>query len=352
MQTLDILRVDRNWLNSSNPVHSVKFSKRSMKRIILLLLALVGFVQGCAPKTKKETGVLMKPFFGIDPADTLQLVGPNIVSSNLSEYNGTFSPDGTEFYYTVTFPGRSVISMLKLGPDNTWSEPAIAAFSGNYSDVDPILSPDGTRLFFTSYRPVDDSSKNVRTNIWFVERDGENWGSPQVIPLTKNGDYYSSSTNNGTIYFNVWKTGDIFKAVKTDSTWSIEKLAGTINSDKAEGDPFISPDEDYLIFRGYDREGSFGAGDLYISFNIDSQWTIPENLGATINSDADEICPLVTSNGKLFIFSSNRFVGEFDPNPLELIEPYKHRFKSLDNGAYNIYAISADFVEERRKKHQ
>jgi len=319
---------------------------------IVMCLIVMYLIQGCGLVTKKENDIVKKPFFGMEPSDTLQLIAPNIVSSNLAEYNGTFSPDGTEFYYTVTFPGRSVISMMKLGPDSTWSEPAIAEFSGKYSDVDPILSPDGTRLFFTSYRPVDASSKNIRTNIWFVERIGDHWSSPQFIPLTENGDYYSSSTKSGTIYFNVWKTGDIFKAVKTDSTYSIEKLTVTINSDKAEGDPFISPNEDYLIFRAYDREVSFGAGDLYISFKIDNQWTKPENLGDTINSDADEICPLVTSDGKLFIFSSNRFIEEFNPGALELLEPYKHRFRSLDNGAYNIYSISADFIEERRKKHQ
>lgn len=318
-------------------------------RSILIVICLI---QGCTLSTKKENDILRKPFFGLEPTDTLHLIAPNIVSSNLAEYNGTFSPDGTEFYYTVTFPGRSVISMMKLGTGNIWSEPAIAEFSGEYSDVDPILSPDGTRLFFTSYRPIDDSSKNVRTNIWFVDRVGDNWNSPQFIPLTENGDYYSSSTKSGPIYFNVWKTGDIYKAVKTGSTYSTEKIEDTINSDKAEGDPFISPNEDYLIFRGYDREVSFGAGDLFISFKIDNQWTKPENLGDAINSDADEICPLVTSDGKLFIFSSNRYTGQFNPNALELLEPYKHRFRSFDNGAYNIYSISAAFIEERRMKHQ
>jgi hypothetical protein len=309
-------------------------------------------IQGCSSTTEKGTDHLLEPFFGIEASDTLQLVAPNIVSSNLAEYNGTFSPDGTEFYYTVSFPGRSVISFMKLNPDNTWSAPAIAKFSGEYSEFDPILSPDGRRLFFTSYRPIDDSRRNGRTNIWSVDRVGDDWGSPQFISLTENGDYYSSSTKSGIIYFNIWKTGDIYRAVKTDSMYSIEKITDTINSDKAEGDPFISPDEDYLIFRGYDQEVSFGAGDLYISFNLGNHWTKPENLGDVINSSEDEICPMVTADGKLFIFSSNRFRAEFNPGAFQALEPYKQRFKTPDNGAYNIYAISADFIEKRRKKHQ
>lgn len=113
----------------------------------------------------------------------------------------------------------------------------------------------------------------------------------------------------------------------------------------------IPPNEDYIIFRGYEQEVNFGLGDLYISFNIAGEWTKPENLGDVINSEADEICPLVTPDGKLFIFSSNRYLEQFKPSDLELLEPYKQRFKTLDNGAYNIYSISAGFIEELRKKH-
>lgn len=326
---------------------ATKVSSISANHLFFVLMCLI---QGCAPANDNDTSILKKPFFGILPTDTLVLIGPGTVSSNLSEYNGTFSADGTEFYYTVTFPGQSVIAFMKMDSDNTWSGPNIATFSGKHSDVDAILSPDGTRLFFTSFRPTGGSEG--RANIWYVERHGDGWGEPKFIPLTEDGDYYSSSAYNGTIYFNVWKTGDIFRAVKADSGYVVEKVSGVINSDKGEGDPFISPNEDYLIFRGYDREVNYGMGDLYISFNIDGQWTKPENLGDKINSEADEICPLVTPDGKLFIFSSNRYVERFKPASLESLDPYKERFKTYDNGAYNIYSVSADFIEELRRKHR
>jgi Tol biopolymer transport system component len=137
-----------------------------------------------------------------------------------------------------------------------------------------------------------------------------------------------------------------------DSTYAIEKLTEIINNDRAaDGDPFISPDEDYIIFRGNNREDSFGGSDLYISFKINGQWTDPENLGEPINSSFSEICPLVTPDGKLFIFSSNRLKDEFKPEPLADLDPYRKKFNSFDNGTYNIYAISANFIESRRKKH-
>jgi WD40-like Beta Propeller Repeat len=324
-----------------------------MSNVTLRYFAFAGIfmVNACSSVIEKETTKLQKSFFGIVPTDSIQLVAPGIISSSLPEYNGTFSPDGTEFYFTVTFPGRSIISFMKLNAEDKWTEPTIAPFSGEYSDVDPILSPDGNRLYFTSYRPINDSIKTRRTNIWYVDRVGEGWSAPTYISLSEDGDYYSSSTKSGAIYFNIWKTGDIYKAVKTDSGYAAEKISNVINTDKAQGDPFIAPDESYLIFRAYDQEGSFGSGDLYISFNISGQWTKPENLGPTINSSEDDICPLVTADGKLFIFSSNRFIEEFDPAPLESVEGYRDRFKTHDNGAYNIYSVSADFIEEMRKRN-
>lgn len=235
------------------------------------MFATACFIQGCASATGEHEDTVRGVFFSIKPTDTLQVVAPNIVSSNLVEYNGTFSTDGTEFYYTVNFPGQAVISFMQMNSDSTWTKPAIASFSGEYSDVDPIFSPDGSRLYFTSNRPLIDSVKNSPHGIWYVERAGTGWSSPTFVALTGEGDYYSSVTKNGTIYFNVWKTGDIYRAVKTDSVYVAEKISEIINTDKADGDAFISADEDYIIFRGNNREDSFGGSDLYISFKINDE---------------------------------------------------------------------------------
>ena len=316
------------------------------------IFLFVCLIHGCISKTDEKENTVSGAFFNIKPSDTLQIVGPNIVSANLVEYNGTFSPDGTEFYCTVNFPSQAVISFMKMNPDSTWGNLTIASFSGKHSDVDPIFSPDGTRLYFTSNRPSADSVKNSPNNIWYVERAGAGWSSPKFIHLTGEVDYYSSVTKNGVIYFNVWKTGDIYRAVKTDSSYVTEKISEIINTDRADGDPFISPDEDYIIFRSNNREDSFGGSDLYISFKIKDQWTNPENLGEPINSPAAELCPLVTPDGKLFIFSSTRLKKEYTPEPLADLESYRKKFRSFDNGLSNVYAISADFIDSLRKKHQ
>lgn len=311
---------------------------------------MILLISGCSAKREKHETSLSNPFFGIKPSDSVQLLAPEIVSSSLFEYNGTFSPDGSTFYYTVNLPNRGQIAFLEMNENNAWSEPRFAEFSSDFSEVDPLFSPDGSRLYFTSDRPISDTTTLTRNNIWFVEKITDGWSKPQVVTLTETGDYYSSITTKGDIYFNTWSTGDIYKGVKTDSTYFVERLPDVINLNKSIGDPFISSNEDYLIFRGNNMENTIGSSDLYISFKNDDEWTEPLNLGEPINSKARESCPYVTTNGELFIFSSTRLIKDYEAQPLESLASFRSKSESFDNGGWNIYYTSTSFIEKLRKE--
>lgn len=312
-----------------------------------LLVAVLLSVASCNRTNSKIE--ITNPFFGVVPTAFPQLLVPELIASPAEEYNGTFSPDGTEFYYTTDIPENAFITFTELQEDNSWSEPKVASFSGVYSDYDPLFSPDGEKLFFSSSRPAAD---NMDSKIWFVERINGGWSEPEPVSLTgsENREYYSSLTRKGDIYFNIWSTGNIFKAQKTDSGYKVELLPEIVNGNYDKGDPFISPDEDYLIFRGY-RNDSYGRGDLYICFKINGQWTEPENLGEPVNSKANEMCPYVTTDGKIFIFASSRIDKKVKINPLDDIQKVHQKFRSSDNGETNIYYMSTDFIEDFRKKH-
>lgn len=318
-----------------------------MPFIALLGLSLsLGWSLGCNQPKEQETEKLQGPYFGIVPTDTPQMLAPGIISTMLTEYNGTFSPDGTEFFYTTDAVGKSRIVTTKLGADNVWSQPEIASFSGKHSEYDPLFSPDGSRLYFSSERP-NPQSDQPNTHIWYLNRTESGWSEPNHFPLSGMGDYYSSITQNGDIYYNIWNTGKILKASKTDSNYVSQELPEIINSRTDAGDPFISPNEDYLIYRAYYDEG-FGRGDLYITFNIEGNWTKPENLGDQINTNGHEICPYVTTDGKIFIFSSDRLEQYYSD---ETLAELKAKYQSYDNGNSNIYYMSAAFIEEMKAKH-
>ena len=319
-------------------------------KLLSFCLISILVILSCSPETKEifsstNTG----PFFGIQPTDEPQLLAPELIAGPTDEYNGTFSPDGKEFYYTTDIPGNAYITFTELQPDNSWSKPKIASFSGVYSDYDPLFSPDGKRIYFSSCRPLPD---NKNSKNWYVEKENGEWTEPKRITLTGEelNEYYCSVTNDGTIYFNIWSQSKIYKAIKKDTSYHITEITKELSVDFDMGDPYISPDEDYIIFRGY-GDDSFGHGDLYISFNIKNKWTVPENLGEPVNSENHEMCPFVTQDGSIFIYASNRINNYLETEPLENINTVHENFRSYDNGNMNIYFMSANFIDKLREKY-
>jgi len=90
---------------------------------------------------------------------------------------------------------------------------------------------------------------------------------------------------------------------------------------------------------------------LYISFNINGEWTTPENLGEPINSSSHEMCPYVTTDGKFFIWASGRLQSYFSAKAGESLKEWQKKIQSSDNGNLNIYYRSADFIEKMKTKH-
>lgn len=347
------------WLAKACPFRlPIKLSTMSHPSISLILpsarlmalLSLYGLLCSCRP-VQSDTQPLKGPFFGLVPTDTPQLLAPGWLSTALVEYNGTFNPAGTEFFYTSNVPDRGILTYSKMQADSSWSTPRVAPFASGYTDYDPLFSPDGSQLFFSSRRPVPGAvAEEGPSQIWGVERTDNGWGNPQHIALDVPDAFYSSLTHSGVLYFNSWQTGDMYKAVPSDSGYTVEALPEYFHDQGDAADPFISPEEDYLIYRGY-REDRLGRGDMYISFRIQGQWTPPENLGEPINSAAHEMCPAVSPDGKWFIFASSRTQQAFSAQPLDSIARLVKKYQSHDNGQMNLYYMSADFIQQKKALH-
>ncbi|MFT4739523.1 MAG: OOP family OmpA-OmpF porin [Marivirga sp.] len=82
-----------------------------------------------------------------------------------------------------------------------------------------------------------------------------------------------------------------------------------INSDENEGAAAISADGRVMVFTSCNKKDSYGSCDLYISYKNGDNWSKPENLGSTVNGSAWESQPYLSSDGRLLIFSSNRIGG-------------------------------------------
>jgi hypothetical protein len=80
-------------------------------------------------------------------------------------------------------------------------------------------------------------------------------------------------------------------------------MGNVLHTVSDEGEPFMSPDENYVIFFSQTRAVSYGY-DLWISFKKnDNSWTAPVNMGPNINTALDEYGPRVTKDGKYLFFT-------------------------------------------------
>jgi Tol biopolymer transport system component len=281
------------------------------------------------------------------PETTLQLFGENIISTGDDESHPHFTSDGKTLYFlknTASFSHWTIV--VSQEQNGKWTTPEVAAFSGQFSDADPFITADGERFFFISTRPVNGRSK-ADTDIWMMKKVGENWSAPE--PLTavnsETNEWFPTVSKNGNLYFGSERPGgkgrcDLYRSRLVDGKYGTpENLGDAINSTASEVEPFIAPDESYLILAALGLPDSKGIYDLYISFRQDGAWTKPRNLGDRINSVGWDFSPKVSPDGKWFFFTSNRC---FADKPLEKPLTYNELAKKLHspgNGLRDIYKI-------------
>ncbi|MBN2892218.1 MAG: PD40 domain-containing protein [Bacteroidales bacterium] len=333
-----------------------------MKNQILILLVFIAL--GCnVEQTEKEEATfpeLTGKYIGQkEPGLTAEIFAPNIVSTGMSEINACFSPDYTEFFFSVIMPDRKFVIMFMKYDGAKWSAPEVASFSGIYSEADPFITADGKWLYFVSKRPID-SLQNPKTDwdIWRVEKINGEWANPEHLDSDINSDsddIYPGLTKDGTLYFSSGRGGgnnrDIYFAKKNGSGFEPSvKLNDTINK-YWEGDIYISPNEDFMIFRTYGRPEGNG---LYITFNNDGEWSIPQNMGEEINKTGGEFCPMVDPDGKYFFFTSSHFIKKEEANEKltyqKIKDDFINSYKHPGMGKTDIYWVSIDIIENYRNK--
>ena len=334
-----------------------------MNRIILCL-PLLFFISCTTPESESipdSGGIEPKampsgPYLGETAENTAKRFAPGFISTPENELNGLFSPDGKEFFYSIDAPRGefAVILISRQDAEGNWSEPEIAPFSGHYSDVDPLMSPDGKRIFFCSKRPRPGNEEPRDADIWYVDRQGDGWSDPIHLDSTVNttrNDWYCSSTHDGVLYYSTWdderKTDDIFRVVPTENGYQREKIGEEVNTYNAEFDPFIAPDESYLIFSSWRQEG-LGNVDLYISFQVDGNWTPAKNMGEIVNSPARDYCPWVSPDGQDLFFTSMRTETAYPGMENPTVDGLRNKIRSLDNGMGNVYWVKTDDIEAMR----
>lgn len=248
-----------------------------------------------------------------------EIFAPGIISlEDRLETYPTFSPDGKEMFFTVVNSSWTTGKIYHTQEQNgSWNKPEIATFSANsYINWESFISPDGTRQFFASNHPPSSGM-----DIWMVDKSTDtSWSDPVQLDINSSAaDGSPCITNTNSLYFKSRRGGGVggswlYKVEFTDSVFSqVESLGSIISTGSGESEPYMAPDESYLIFISNSRTGGKGGWDLWISFhNDDDSWTDPVNMGSDINTSADEYGPRVSHDGNYLFFTKDIGGSEMD----------------------------------------
>jgi hypothetical protein len=289
-----------------------------------------------------------------------EIFAPGVISTDLDELSGSYSPDGKSFYFVrrsayTTTPPISIICFSELR-DGKWSHPEVAPFSGTYLDGSPYFSPDGKKLYFGSKRPTESNPDGGDWKIWFVEKIENGWGAPKEIGSPVNSlqnDTNPAPAADGTLYFTSDRDGlpgsfHIYRARMVNGHYEQpEKLE--INTGDAEINPYISPHQKVLIFASYRKDALASDGnlyprtDLYLSENRDGHWTQARHLEHGINTAATEGNPCIS--GSWFYFTSERSPFDVPVKKPFTTARWNDQQRVPENGVGNIYRIPVEALE-------
>ncbi|MEI8135060.1 MAG: hypothetical protein WCH46_08325 [bacterium] len=245
------------------------------------------------------------------------------INSNADDFSPFITNDGlTLFFVTNRGLGKSHLYCSKRkSVDTEWGDADFFQLLSSRMDVVESFKMDGIgRMYFSSTK---DSKTGM--NLWQAFSDKGNITAKQM-PNGINSTFWDSeptATRNGDVLYFVSGRDRILNGVhlhilqsklQNDGTWSTpQDLGPKINMGRINNNPFITPDDHYLFFSSVvvapPSTGRKEITKIYMSEHIGqgvTDWSAPMLLPAEINSESNDIDPMISSDGKTIYFSSDR----------------------------------------------
>jgi Tol biopolymer transport system component/L-ascorbate metabolism protein UlaG (beta-lactamase superfamily) len=257
---------------------------------------------------------------GVEPAK----FWPEVLAAEACPHGQlAFSPDGTGvFWSAIRLDGREQTIYFSAFREGTFTKPVVAPFAAPAGNGGPAFSPDGKRLYFSAELAATDGSSPKPTAICYVERTGAGWSKPTPIEPTIDNTMTKgqvSVARSGSIYFSgrvlTERTPAIYICRYADGRYAPpEKLRGPLTEAALLIDPWIDPDEKFLLVSCAPPEGPPTLTDIGVSARqADGTWGKPARLGPAVNTEAFERFPSLSRDGRYLFFIrslSPQFVGD------------------------------------------
>ena len=264
------------------------------------------------------------------PGKTPEIFAPGIISTDESEGSSGFARNGMVFIFQ-RFIDRKCHTYIMSRQGDLWSKPELVPFWKQLiHNGDFVISPDDITMLD---QVKQDHSGQLESNIWEVKLEEDGWGPRSALPAPINTIYdesFASRASNGNLYFFSRRPGgvgesDLYMAEYQTDGYSKPINLKELNTQFHEWDPYVAPDESFLIFCST-KPGGEGQDDLYISFrDSKNRWTTPVTMGKQINSQRSENRPYITNDGRFLFYTSssrgNRDIYWVDAKIIEEIKP-------------------------------
>lgn len=259
-------------------------------------------------------------YLGMKPPGMLpELFAPGIVSSHHYDHSAAiFSANGKHVFWSPVYTSRGDFILSMQETVDGWSTPNVFPFSPiGGTTMYPTLSGDGSTLFFTSDRALPGQESGQEMNIWRSERQDNEWSEPVLVGFPGGNEYGLSIADNGTLVFMADYPGglgstDLYRSSIQNGQYSApENLGPTINSEYYEDEPFMAPDGSYLLFASL-RPQEGNPGRLYFSLrNHDQSWSQPQGFSGRFQMSGQFRFPHLSPDAKYLFFANNQ-TGNWD----------------------------------------
>jgi Tol biopolymer transport system component len=230
--------------------------------------------------------------------------------------------------------------------------------STGFAEVRLTLSPDGrTALWFARNRPGGPGGYDI----WMSRRAHEAWSPATPVSFNSDGrDFDPAFSADGRfVYFCSDRPGgrggdDIYRvAVAGEGFGRPQHLGASVNSSGNEFAPMLSPDGSLLLFSS-DRPGGPGGHDLFVARLGREGFQEAERLPGEINTSADEFDATFLADGSTVVFARAQDLRK-DRIDLFCAVPADGRYgsgvplpRTVNDGEKNTYGPMLDWSQPAR----
>ncbi|MFT4833834.1 MAG: OOP family OmpA-OmpF porin [Marinoscillum sp.] len=248
------------------------------------------------------------------------------VNSTYAEHSPIISPDGNRLYFSRSYHPDNVGGIDDI--EDIWVSEKDPK-TGDWipaKNVGPPLNTEGPN-FITSVTVVNGEETLVLGNrygkkgrmysgVSMAKRVGDKFDKPESVEILNDYnyapkvDYFLTSSGEAMIMSSErddsYGGRDLYVTFKDGVGWKEPKNLGKdINTASDDFSPFLSSDGKILYFSSSGYRG-YGGSDIYVSIRLDDtweSWSVPENLGSSVNSAGNDQYFSIPESGQHIYFS-------------------------------------------------